>query len=339
MGKRIRTGIISAIGIFILILDSKTALQGGIAGIEVCLMQVIPALLPFFVLTMLLSSAFSGADIPILRPVGKFCRMPRGSESLLILGLLGGYPAGAQSVAEACRSGQLRKEDAQRLLGFCSNAGPAFLFGIASVVFPDLWFPWALWLIHILSALITGVLLPGGSQDTVRLPAPRPMTLPTALEKSIVIMAKVCGWIVIFRMIQAFLEKWFLRSLGNQAAVAVIGFLELANGCMALPQIEDLGLRAVLCSAFLAMGGLCVAMQTLSVIAPLRLDSYINGKLLQTAISTLLTLLMVAIFLPTSVLNINVPILTIFLAAFVIIFTLLLRKYEKNSSILQMIRV
>ena len=142
MEKRIIRGIFAALGILILILDSKTALQGGIAGIEVCLMQVIPALLPFFVLTMLLSSAFTGANIPMLRPLGRLCRMPRGSESLLLLGLLGGYPAGAQSVAEAYRSGQLQRQDAQRLLSFCSNAGPSFLFGFASVVFPYSWLPW-----------------------------------------------------------------------------------------------------------------------------------------------------------------------------------------------------
>ena len=339
MEKRIIRGIFAALGILILILDSKTALQGGIAGIEVCLMQVIPALLPFFVLTMLLSSAFTGANIPMLRPLGRLCRMPRGSESLLLLGLLGGYPAGAQSVAEAYRSGQLQRQDAQRLLSFCSNAGPSFLFGIASVVFPYSWLPWALWLIHMVSAVLTGILLPGGSKNAVRLPATKPVTLPQALEKSIFIMAKVCGWIVIFRVIQAFLEKWFLWSLDSQTSVAIIGFLELANGCLALTQIANVGLRAVFCSAFLAMGGLCVTMQTLSVIAPLRLDSYITGKLLQTAISTLLTLWIVVIFLPSSTMNTNIVILAVALSAFIIIYTLLLRKYEKNSSILQPLRV
>ena len=107
MSKKLRTGIAALAGMLILILDSKTALAGGLAGVQICMMQVIPALLPFFVLSILISAAFTGADIPLLRPIGRLCRMPRGSESLFILGLLGGYPAGAQGVCQGWYTGQL----------------------------------------------------------------------------------------------------------------------------------------------------------------------------------------------------------------------------------------
>ena len=213
MFGKFRTGIFAGFGLLILILDSRTALAGGLAGVQICIMQVIPALLPFFVLSILISAAFTGADIPFLRPLGRLCRMPRGSESLLILGLLGGYPSGAQGVAQAYKTGQLSKTDAHRLLGFCSNAGPAFLFGIAAAVFPYTWLPWVLWIIHILSAILAGAFLPGGSKNTVRLPASQAVTLPQALERAISIMAKVCGWVILFRVLQSFLERWFLWML------------------------------------------------------------------------------------------------------------------------------
>ena len=333
MTKRLTTGIFAGIGMLVLILDSKTALAGGLAGVEVCIMQVIPALLPFFVLSILISSAFTGTNLPFLRPIGRLCRMPRGSESLLILGLLGGYPSGAQGISHACRQGQLPQKDAERLLGFCSNAGPSVLFGIASVVFPYSWLPWTLWAIHIAGALITGFLLPGSSLTTVRLPATKPFNLTEALEQAMKIMAKVCGWIVLFRMLQTFLDRWLLRLLPAANRVSIIGLLELANGCLELSTVTDLGLRSVLCSAFLALGGLCVTMQTLSVTGSVGLGMYIPGKIIQCTVCVLLTLLMQRICLPDSILTAYSPLLIGIFGAFLAIFTLVLHKYEKNSSI------
>ena len=332
MSMKLRTGIFAGVSMLILILDSKTALEGGIAGVQICMMNVIPALLPFLVLSLLISSTFTGADIPLLRPVGRLCRIPRGGESLLILGLLGGYPAGAQGVAQAYRQGQLTREDAQRLLGFCSNAGPAFLFGIASSIFPDPWLPWVLWIIHILSALVTGALLPGGSDNAVRLPTGKTVTLTQALEQAISITAKVCGWIILFRVFQGFLDRWLLWMLQLTSRVSIIGLMELANGCLALTTIPDVGLRVLLCSVFLSLGSLCVTMQTLSVTGSLGLGMYIPGKILQCTVSILLVLLIELTLHHNSILSFYTPILVPVLTAFLVVFSLVLHKYEKNCS-------
>ena len=339
MSGKIRTGICAAVGMLILILDSKTALASGIDGIQVCLFQVIPALLPFFVLSILLNSAFSGADLALLRPVGRLCRMPRGSEGLFLMGLMGGYPSGAQGVDQCYQVGQLNRQDASRLLGFCSNAGPAFLFGIASVVFPYRWLPWALWLVHITSALITGIILPGGSEQNVRLKSSKPATLSQALEGALTIMARVCGWIILFHIAQGFIERWFLWLLSPEDRVLIIGIMELANGCLALPMIADVGLRAVLCSAFLALGGLCVLMQTLSVTGPLGLGMYISGKAIQCAISIFFTTITASIFLPESSIISFCPLILTVCSLFVTVFAVVLRKYAKNTSISRLVRV
>jgi len=333
MTRKLITGILAMTGMLFLILDSQTALAGGLAGVQICVMQVIPALLPFFVLSILISSAFTGTDIPILRPLGRLCRIPRGSESLLLLGLLGGYPTGAQGVCHAYRQGQLSREDTNRLLGFCSNAGPSFLFGIVSTVFPYRWIPWALWAIHISGALIAGILLPGGSHATVRLPAKKSATFIEALEQAIRIMAKVCGWIILFRVLQSFLERWLLWMFSLEIRVGIIGLLELANGCLELATVSDLGLRILLCSTFLSLGGLCVTMQTLSVTGSVGLGMYIPGKLLQSTVCILLTLILQWFFLYDSQITPHTPLLITIFVVFLAIFTIVLHKYEKNSSI------
>ena len=275
-----------------LILDGRTAIDGARQGIELCLRTVIPSLFPFFVLSILLTSSLLGSSLTVLRPLGRLFGMPDGAESLLIPAFLGGYPVGAQNVAAAFRSGQLTKPEAERLLSFCSNAGPAFLFGMAAAMFPRRWMAWALWGIHIVGALFAALLIPGE-------PA-------SALNTAITVMATVCGWVVLFRVLLAFLKRWIFWILPAAVQVAVTGILELSNGCCELLAVTDVSARFCICSGILAFGGLCVTMQTVSVTAGLSLKPYFWGKLLQTLFSlALAALIAYGIWLPFGVLSVG----------------------------------
>ena len=290
MGRKRKpyTGIWAAAGMLLLILDARTGFQGSAEGIRLCISSVIPSLFHFFVLSMVLTGAIAGSTWRGLRPLGRLCGLPKGAESLLVVGLMGGYPVGAQSIAQAYRAGSLNEQDARRMLGFCSNAGPAFVFGILGSMFSTPWAAWLLWIIHILSAIAVGIILPGRSSRTAVPPAGQTLSLPEAVERSLKIMAGVCGWVVLFRMILAILNRWMLWMLPQTAQIVAAGLLELTNGCFRLPSIEEQGLRFLLASGFLACGGICVTMQTLSVTGALGLGQYIPGKLLQTGISLVL---------------------------------------------------
>lgn len=275
----------------VLILDSKTALLGAKDGIALCLTAVIPSLFPFFVLSVLLTSALMGTRVRLLAPIGALCRIPAGSECILLTGLLGGYPTGAQAVAQSFDEGKLTEADAKRMLGFCSNAGPAFLFGIVGTQFFGPGPAWILWGIHILSALIVGALLPGGTRAAGKVPTGQSLSLTHAVQRSVKILAGVCGWILLFRVVLAFLIRWFLWLLPKSAQVAVMGILELTIGCTELSGISCVGERFVLCAGMLAFGGVCVTMQTASVTGRLGLGMYLPGKLLQCAVSIFLALI------------------------------------------------
>lgn len=285
---RLWTGLAASAGMLVLILDGKTALEGARQGVELCLRTVVPSLFPFFLLSILLTSSLLGMDIPLLRPLGKLFGIPRGAESLLVSAFLGGYPVGAQSVAAAYRAGRLDKAEAERMLAFCNNAGPAFLFGMAATMFPRRWMAWALWGIHILSALAAAALLPGRAPEA-RLEGGKSVSLSGAMTAALSVMAAVCGWVVLFRVILAFLNRWVLWLLPVTGQVVVSGLLELTNGCCALGNIPGTPLRFAICSGMLAFGGLCVTMQTISVTRGLSLGKYFFGKLLQTAVSLLLS--------------------------------------------------
>lgn len=257
-----------------LIFDSKTALAGAQAGAQLCVATLIPSLFPFFLVSIYLTGLLSD----------------RGTASVLLFGFLGGYPIGARTVATACKEGRVSRGDGERLLAFCSNAGPAFLFGIGAGLFPKLWMCALVWMIHVGSALLIAALTPG--KTTYHRPdVPKTLTLTRSMGQAIGAMAPVCGWVIVFRVIIAFSQRWFLWLLPGNLQLLVVGLLELANGCCDLSEISSVGLRMELFSLFLGFGGLCVLLQTRSVLdgSGLRGRNYFPGKIAQGAAAYLLS--------------------------------------------------
>lgn len=273
------------LGILILILDGKTALLGAQAGIELCLKTIIPALFPFFVFSILLTNLLADVHIPRLSSFCRLLRIPQGCESILITGFLGGYPAGAQSVSQLYKNNDLSKQTAERLLAFCNNAGPSFLFGIIGQQFAQKQLVWLLWLIHICGAVFAAVIIPLPNSRTSCTPKHHPFSIQKAVQEAIRVTGSVCGWIVLFRILITFLERWFLWLFPIPVRVALSGLLELSNGCICLSQIGDVKLRFLICSMLLGAGGLCVTMQTSSVVEGLTLKFYLLGKLIQVGFS------------------------------------------------------
>ena len=310
-----------------LILDTKTGLIGAAAGVELCIRTVIPSLFPFLFLSVMVTGSLLSMSAPVLRPIGRICRIPAGAEGLLAVGLLGGYPVGAQCVAQAHREGRISRETAQRMLGFCSNAGPAFIFGMISGAFTTPYAVWLLWGIHMLSAILTGVLLPGGDQKTILHKGSRPPAPAAALDRSLKTMASICGWVIIFRVLLAFLQRWFFWFLPADTVIVISGILELTNGCCQLLQLTNEPLRFVVASLLLAFGGLCVWLQTVSVASSLGTGFYFPGKLLQAAISLTLACIAAPLLYPGT--HIFMP---VSLLGLLVIGVLFLRKKRKNRS-------
>ena len=284
--------IICAAGMLMLILDSKTALYGATEGIALCIRSLIPSLFPFFVLSILLTGALSGQAIKWLKPIGKLCKLPVGSESVFAICMLGGYPVGAQNISLLFQNGQLTHTAAMRMLGFCNNAGPSFIFGVLGSMFTLKIVPWLLWVVHLLSAFIVGILLPVGESDCLISPRIQQIDFTEALSRAVKLQALVCGWVVFMRVIIAFIDRWLLCYFPLSLQIIISGLLELSNGCIRLSTLPCEGLRFMIASALLALGGICVTLQTASASKGISMRMYFPGKLLQCSISILLSILL-----------------------------------------------
>lgn len=316
------TLVMAATAILVLVLDARTALFGAQQGVMLCIHTIIPTLFPYIFLTGMINKILIGKHIPVIRYLGNLCAIPAGGESIFLLGLIGGYPVGAQLIADTYTCGGIDHRTACRMLGFCSNAGPAFIIGMLSPLFTQPSVPFIIWAVHVISAIVVGILLPGKTCMPSALRVTTASGNKPVLERAIITTAKICGWVILFKILLTFLTKWLPAAFPKPIITVLSGILELSNGCVSLSSIGNEGLRMLLCAPLLAFGGVCVHMQTCSVTGSLGLGMYIPGKTLQALISLLLILPCTYILYHMKVLKLSilVLILTVTFATSMIIF-------------------
>ena len=262
-------------------------------ALALCAGSVIPALFPFLVLsTLLVSLGFGEWLSPYLAGLmTPLFRQPGLASGALVLGLVGGYPIGARTAAELYRRRLLTEDEARRLLTFCNNSNPVFLIsvlgaGVFGSVRTGVW----LWLIHLLSALLVGLLFRGGGDGKPArvppAPAPAAVSFPAAFVGAVGsaagAMVSICGFVTFFYVLAK-----PLSALGGHLAPALVGLIELFSLTPLLPP-DRLGF--VLAAGISGWGGLSVLCQTAAVLdgTGLPLIPCLLGKALQGLLSALL---------------------------------------------------
>ena len=282
--------------------------------------KVLPSLLPFMILINIL------VKLDSIKTIGnhvtfityKFWNLPGNTLFAFIMGLLAGYPMGARIIKELVISGDLTPKQGEKALCFCNNCGPLFIVGtVGTVLLGNVKLGYFLLLIHILSALITSLLLKPISplsltRSTQQASVPSSKTLPTlfneAVAQSMDTMTCIGGYIIFFSVLSHVITDtkllhWFFKlplinRLAPQLSQAIItSFLELSNGVNALSHTASPYTLALLAAA-LAFGGLCVYFQTLYVLGdvPFSTKPYFLSKCLQAIISFLLTCMIYPFF-------------------------------------------
>ena len=198
---------IAALAMACMILDPKCGIRGAEIGIELCIKTVIPSLFTFFVISIYLTPCMQTIPAWAFRPLEFLFRIPKGTGVLLLIGILGGYPVGAKIITDARRNKSISQSVADRMLAFSSNAGPAFIFGMSTSLFDHRSAPWLLWGIHILSAWLVSLLVKPPEAKCSPDEKYKRITISEAMKNAIQVMAGVCGGIILFRVILAFLQR------------------------------------------------------------------------------------------------------------------------------------
>lgn len=293
--------------LFVLLTASQEAVSCCKSSLKLCINLIIPSLFPFFVLSGLLNNL----GFPQLlgrtlgKRAGKFFNVSGTGFSAFFIGICGGYPLGAVYIAAMEEQGKISPKEAEVLLGFCNNTGPAFLIGaVGSGVFHSVKAGLLLYIIHIISALICGLLLSGKEEFSSAVLTSSPLpgfsdALSSAVKSSVLNMLNVCGFVLTFGVFTGLLEAGgFLPALCNFLAAHtgidygsirafLIGLFELGGGVGAMEGFplnrENLALAAFM----VGFGGLSVHFQTLSAIADKDIKSarHFVGRVLSAALA------------------------------------------------------
>lgn len=300
-----------------LMLYPKDSMAAAKDGLALCYNVIIPSLFPFFVLSSLvvelgLAGYLGRALEGIMRPlfhVGGAC------ASAFALGFIGGYPVGAKTAISLYQKGMCTKTEAERLLSFCNNSGPAFILGVVGAgVFANSAAGVLLCLVHAAASLCVGILFRfyHSSDAQGQKERPRPQfqaerfttAFTNSVKNSFFSTLNICAFVVFFTVVirllvlsgllpaLAALLGWLLAPFGFTQAWGVrllTGAIEISSGVWTLSGEGALAGRLSMAAFMLGWAGLSVHCQVLSFIggSGLCVRTYLSGKLLHGLLSAL----------------------------------------------------
>lgn len=107
---------------------SQISLYYAFSGLEIWYGKMIPALLPFMILSgmmirMRLTEGFTTLVYPLVRPL---YHVSRNVCYAMLMGFLCGFPMGAKTVYDLLSHKMITRREAEYLLAFCNNIGPVY---------------------------------------------------------------------------------------------------------------------------------------------------------------------------------------------------------------------
>jgi len=313
-----------------LIVYTENCIATGRKAVSLCLETVAPSLFPFFVVSNIIIGMGYAQDIsflfePIMR---KLFNVSGACACAFLMGIIGGYPVGARTAIELYNKRLCTKAEAERLLSFCNNSGPAFILGaVGTGMLGSARAGILLYAAHVLASVSVGVVFRfwkgektyseaadtperGGEAQTVSLL----QCFLDSVKSAGIGVLNISVFVLVFSVLiglllrcgiltaAAQLLSTVLSPLGIDAQAAeklLTGFLEVTAGLWSLAEAElAMTEKMAAASCLLGWAGLCVHCQVLSFLqgSGLAARPYLLGKLTQGTLATLYIRVLVQLF-------------------------------------------
>ena len=309
-------GLVLLLATLALVVWPQQSMEAAKTGLQLCYNVIIPSLFPFFVLSSLvvelgLAGYVGRALEGIMRPL---FNVPGCCASAVALGFIGGYPVGARTAISLYEKGMCTKTEAERLLAFCNNSGPAFILGVVGAgIFSSSRVGVLLYLAHAAASLCIGILFrfykrgeKGGEEkgrlnfQTQRLS----VAFTGSVKNSFMSTLNICAFVVFFTVvIRMLLVSGALPALSGALSTLLsplgmteqwgerllTGVLEISSGVWSLVGDGSLSGRLTMAAFMLGWAGISVHCQVLSFLggSGLSVRTYLVGKMLHGGLSAL----------------------------------------------------
>jgi sporulation integral membrane protein YlbJ len=312
-------GILAALAA--LLLYPADAVSAASNGLSLCINVIIPSLFPYFVLSGLIVELGMAERLGrVLAPVTRrLFRVGGACSAALVMGFVSGYPVGARTVLSLYSRGDCTKDEAERLLAYCNNSGPAFIFGVVgAAVFSDNTIGIILYTVHFITSILIGVflgLMSSGKETVKQKSIPVKSNSFTycfvsSIKASLSSCLNICGFVIFFTVFIkllalsgiipfAALKLSYLGVDAKSAERLITGIIELTSGVWSLSgEAQSLCKNAAMAAFMLGWAGLSVHCQVLSFLSGSGLSAkkYIIGRFAHGLLSAMLVYLAFVLF-------------------------------------------
>ncbi len=280
-------------------------------AISVWGLKVLPTLLPFFIITRIIVNTITPKPNALDKLFNKVYHTPALTSIIYVLSIISGYPMGAKLICNAYDNNYVNKQDAKRMLSFCSISGPMFIVGTVGVsIFLSYKIGVVILISNIIASLINGLIYRGKPNkicDVQTKPIAQKNVLEDSVYDALISVIMVGGYIVL-----SFLVIDLLKNLGaiqflsklistplkiNSAVVEAVlcGIVEITRGVIEL-QASGAGeiCKTILASGLIGFGGISVIMQSASFLSRLQIKA--STMIKQKITQGLLCLVVTSIF-------------------------------------------
>ena len=260
-------------------------------AILLCGQVIIPSLFPFGVCVLFLMKSGICEKLEFLSPVTiKIFGVSTYPFIILIFSMLGGYPIGAKLLNEAVKTNSLTEKQAEKMLCYCVNAGPAFIISaVGSGILNNSKIGYVLLISHIASSFLicrfNGKIT--AHQQKARIYLSTSENFVSSVSSSANAVTSICFYVILFSSITAYIE-YFSKNLPILEPVTYI--TEITSAVTKTNNIYII-------SFLLAFAGICIWCQIFSVAKKIKINflKFAFFRVLHALLSALITYLILRI--------------------------------------------
>lgn len=291
----------------------KASISSFYDGLKVWATKILPSLLPFFILTQLLSTT---PIIPYLEKkisplTQKLYGVSGASGYIYIMSIISGYPVGAKITSDLYESNKISRNEAISITSFTSTSGPLFILGTVAVgMLGNIKIGLIILISHYIGALLNGLIYRCRKNIlTNNIVAIQSLNTSNTIWSSIQSVLNIGAYVSLFYMIINLLLTLNIFSplakilshigISKDITYGVLsGLIEVTTGQLLLTEGNlSIKLITILSTFIISFGGLSIHAQAYSYLQkfdmpyPLFLLQKITHAILSTLVATLLLLI------------------------------------------------
>lgn len=294
----------SLIILFLIFIKKELVTRTIILSLSLWLNTLVPSMFPMFILADILINYNFVNYIPqkIVNFFSKLFNISNAGVLIIFLSMISGFPANARNIKIAYDNKFLFKEEAEHLLLFNHFANPLFVIQTVGTFFlHNTTYGIIILFIHIISNFIIGILFrKRNSSNKINHTTINDncqsfgKILNEAIKKSIDTLFMIAGITTLFLILSTLITNIFPLNDIYSAITKAILEMTLGLSTIASLKVKDI-YKIVISTMIISFGGLSVHLQVISTLenSNIKYQKYLQGRIYQTIISGILTLLLI----------------------------------------------